>query len=179
MTKENPTDDALRVKIKSDALRLISFKPRSIDELRRRLKLKKYPDAKVEETIESFKKQGLLDDEKFARLFAHSRVYSRPSGKRQLEFDLKRKGLSDSLVAETLKSLGDYDEKKAARDLTYARFQKMTGVSKEKKKARLFGFLKRRGFSDGAIFGALAELFSAEGGSAASCGGKECENLES
>lgn len=154
----------MRVKIKSDALRLISFRPRSIDELRRRLKLKRHSDATIEEVIESFKKQGLLDDEKFARLFAHSRVYSRPSGKRQLEFDLKRKGLSDSLVAETLKSLGDYDEKKAARDLIYDRFHKMTGVSKEKKKARLFGFLKRRGFSDGAIFGALSELFKEDEG---------------
>lgn len=156
------------VKAKSDALRLLSFKPRSVRELEDRLKRKKYAPALVEKVIEGLKGQGLLDDEKFARLLAHSTVYSRPMGKKRLEFDLSRKGLSKDTVQKTLDSLGDYDEKKAARDLVFGRFQKMTGVSDEKKKARLFAFLRRRGFSTETIFSALSNLFSAtkRGGSA-------------
>jgi len=152
-------EDALLMKVKSDALRLLSFRPRSVKELRDRLKLKRYPEAVIDNALDVLSKQGLLNDEKFAKLFAESRVYSKPTGKRQLEIDLKKKGLPKELVEKTLSDLKDYDEKKAARDLVFNRFQKMTGISDEKKKARLFGFLKRRGFGNDAIFAALNELF--------------------
>ena len=66
--KEAKTDDA-RVKAQSDGLRLLSFRPRSVDEMRRRLRLKRHAPGLVDELIESFTRQGLLDDEKFAKLY--------------------------------------------------------------------------------------------------------------
>ena len=159
--KDSVTDkESLLLKAKSDALRLLSFSPRSIEELRKRLLMKKkYSVPLVDEVIESFKKQGLLDDAKFAKLYATSRTFTRPSGRRQLEIDLKRKGLSGPLIGETLKNLEDFDEKKIAKDLVWVRFQKMIGLPREKKKARLYGLLKRRGFSDDVIFSVFDELF--------------------
>lgn len=157
--KKVETEISESAKAKSDALRLLSFMPRSSDELRKRLKQKKYAPAVIEEAVEALTRQGLLDDVKFAKLFAESRVYSRPTGKRQLAFDLKRKGLSAPLVEKTLAELPDYDEAKMARDLVYTRFQKMTGVSDEKKKQRIFGFLKRRGFQSGVVMDVIRELF--------------------
>ena len=154
------TEDAGMEKAKSDALRLLSFRPRSVAELRQRLKLKKYPESIIAPVIELLQKQHLLDDEKFAKLFANSRVNSRPAGKRQIELDLKKKGLPGDLIRRTMESLTDYDEKKTARDLVRRKKQKMSGVSDEKKKARLFGFLQRRGFSSGVIFSVLSELFA-------------------
>ena len=163
----------LLLKAKSDALRLLSFKPRSILELEKRLKLKKYDSNLIRDVLESLKRQGLLDDEKFAKLFANSQTYTRPSGKRQIEFDLKRKGLSEETIKKTIDGLQDYDEKKAAGDLVRGRFLKMTGISDEKKRSRLFGFLKRRGFSNDAIFSALTELFSAS-----KLGGKDVHDYD-
>jgi len=155
-------DDSALLKAKSDALRLLSFSARSGAELRSRLKMKKYPDAIVDEVIDSFQKQGFIDDVKFARLFAESRVYSRPSGKRQLEIDLKKKGLSGELVRQTVAELKDYDEKGMIRTLVLKRLKAMTGVSREKKKMRIYGFLKRRGFESEAIFSVMNKIFSAE-----------------
>lgn len=151
-------EEDLSVKIKTDALRLLSFRPRSVEELRQRLRLKKYPAEAVQETIDMLTKQGLLNDALFAKMFANSKIYERPVGKRQLEIDLKKKGLAAPLIRETLGGLEDYDEKKTAMDLARERFLRMEGLSDEKKKARLFGFLKRRGFSNDAIFGAIREL---------------------
>ena len=166
------------LKAKSDALRLLSFSARSADELRARLKRKKYTDALINRVIEGFQKQGLIDDAKFAKLFAESRVYSRPTGKRQLEMDLKKKGLAPELVRQTIADLKDYDEKGMVRELARKRLKGMTGVSKEKKRARLFGFLKRRGFGSEAIFSVMDELFSAKGGSASGGKGGSAEDLE-
>lgn len=166
----SPDEELLRAK--SDALRLLSFSARSAEELRSRLKQKKkYSDLLIERVIESFQKQGLIDDAKFAKLFAESRLYSRPTGKRQLEMDLKKKGLSPELVRKTVADLKDYDEKGMVRELAQKRLKGMVGVSHQKKKTRLFSFLKRRGFGSEAIFSVMDELF--RGGSVESLELKE------
>ena len=170
---ESDTASAKLVKAKSDALRFLSFKPRSVKELEEKLRRKRYNSDLIGKVVEQLKRQGLLDDEKFGRLMAHSRVHTRPMSKKRLEFDLERKGLSKETVQKSLESLGDYDERKTARDLAFGRFQKMTGLSDEKKKARLFGFLRRRGFSTETIFSVLSELFFATERGGSAFGGKE------
>ena len=154
--------DSLRLKVKTDALRLLSFRPRSVEELRARLRRKRYPAEVIEETVAQLSKHGLLDDERFARWVAASAVHTRPIGKKQIELDLKKRGVRPEAIAGALAGIGDYDEKTVAKDLVFKRFQKMTGLSKEKKKARLFSFLKRRGFETGASLDALGELFKGE-----------------
>ncbi len=156
--KEDGEEKAL-LKAKTDALRLLSVRPRSVEELCKRLKLKRHTADIINKVMDLLKKQGLVDDEKFAKLYAESRVYSKPSGRKQLEFDLKRKGLSRDLVSKTLSNLSDYDEKKAAKDLVAKRFERMSGVPAEKKKGRIYGFLKRRGFGNEVIFSVMEELF--------------------
>ena len=152
-------EDSVFLKAKNDALRLLSFKPRSTQELRKRLKMKKYPDGITDRVVDVFTKTGLLDDRKFAKLFANSRIYTRPTGRRQLEFDLKKSGVGETIAAETLAGLEGYDEKQTAKDLVRNRFARTKDVPDEKRKARIFGFLKRRGFSQGVIFSVLSELF--------------------
>jgi regulatory protein len=155
-------DETLKLKIKSDALRLLSFRPRSVAELRQRLKLKRYPADAIAEVVDALRRQGLLDDEKFAALFTQSRLYGKPVAKRQLETDLKKKGVSKELIGAALAGLKDYDEKAAARELVARRFERMIGVPDEKKKTRIFGFLKRRGFDNDTIFGVMNELFKSD-----------------
>ena len=158
MSLDPASDDAL-LKARSDALKLLSFSPRSVAELTKRLQVKRYPQDIIDRVVEQFKKQGLLDDEKFARLYASSRVHSKPVGKRQLELELKRKGLPADLVKESVEGLQDYDERAAALEIAGRRLEKMAGISTEKKKARLFGFLARRGFAQGTVYSVLEELF--------------------
>lgn len=158
MEKTESTND-LAIKIKSDALRLLSFRPRSIEELKARLRDKKYTSPLIDETVLALTKQGLLDDTKFAKLYAETKVHSRPTGKKSLMQDLKRKGLSDALIQKTVSEIKDYDEVKMAKDLITRRFSKMTGVSPQKRKARIFGFLKRRGFTGNVIAPVMNDFF--------------------
>lgn len=145
-------------RVKSDALRLLAAGPRSVEELRGRLKLKRHAESAIEPVLELLIKQGFLDDEKFARLYAVSRTHTRPIGRRQLAMDMKKKGIAGRLIEETLSGLQDYDEKAEALKLARGRFQRIVGLTPEKKKARVFGFLQRRGFSNDTIFAVLEEL---------------------
>ena len=154
--------EAALLKAKSDALRLISFQPRSIEELKMRLKQKKHAPELVEEVLATLKKQGLIDDEKFAQLFANSKV-SKPVGRRRLEGDMKKKGLKAEVISKTLAGLEDYDEKKMARELAQSRYQRIKDLPAQKIKARLFGLLSRRGFRSDTIYAVVAELFKNDG----------------
>lgn len=156
----NSDEEKALIKAKSDALRLLSFSARSSSELRKRLQMKRFSSDLIDQVIESFTRQGLLDDKKFAKLYAESRVYNRPTGRKNLEMDLKKKGLAPELVSETLSELKDYDEKAMAKELVIRRLRSMKGISAQKKKARLFGFLKRRGFGNDSIFSAMNEAFA-------------------
>lgn len=158
--KESAGDkEELLLKAKSDGLRLLSFRPRSVEELKNKLLDKGHDQALVEEVINHFKKQGLLDDDKFARLYANSRVHTRFAGRRTIETELKQKGVSGAIIAETLKGLSGDTEKETALELARGRFERMTELPRQKQKTRLYGLLKRRGFSDEIVFSVFNELF--------------------
>ena len=155
-----PTQDAALAKAKKDALRLLSFRARSIQELRGRLTRKNHTPALVEQVIGFCLKQGLLDDEKFAKLYALSRIQSRPVGKNLIQRDLQSKGVSAQVVLQALGTLVDFDEKQTALNMATRRHQRMSGLAENVSKARLYGFLKRRGFTGEAVFYALSKLYS-------------------
>ena len=161
-TAELSPEEAL-VKAKNDAFRLLSFRARSVSELRERLVKKKYASETVEETLSFCLKQGFLDDEKFAKLYAISRVQSRPSGKRLIQTELKNKGLSPAVVNRALGAIEDFDEKELAFETALKRYQRMRGLPEKTSKARIYGFLSRRGFSSEAVFYSLSKLYKNAG----------------
>jgi regulatory protein len=144
-------DDKI-LKVKSDALRLLAFRPRSVAELRGKLEDKGHQAGDIAMVLEEFEKKGLLNDEKFGRLLVQSKLNQKPSSKRVLEMELKKKGLSPKAQAAAMETLSDYDEKAAAMEIAEQRAGTMEGLPREKKKQRLYGFLKRRGFSDDVVF---------------------------
>ncbi len=153
--KLNPEDRLMRAK--SDALRLITFRIRSVSELSQRLRLKKYPEDVIADVIAGFSRQGLLDDEKFAKLYSNSQA-ERKVGKRQIEMDLAKKGVARDVIQKTVSELTDYDEKAAALQLVEKRYSRMKDLPAQKAKARLCGFLARRGFSQDVIFNVVNKL---------------------
>jgi regulatory protein len=151
--------EELLAKAKKDALRLLSFRARSTAELRDKL-LKKKHSAEIAEAVLLFcVKQGLLDDEKFAKLYALSRIQSRPTGKKMIQADLRNKGVPPAMVERALGSIADFDEKQIALEMALRRHQRMTQLPQNISKARLYGFLKRRGFTHESVFYALSKLY--------------------
>lgn len=147
------------MKVKDDALRLLSFSPRSISELRSRLKMKKHPEEWIEKAVALLVKDGLLDDEKFARLYALSRSQSRPTGKNRIRQELTLKGLSSGAIESAMTSIHEVDEKESALEVAAKRMRLMKGLPVLKQKMRILGFLKRRGFSSEAVYHTMNKIF--------------------
>lgn len=84
------------------AARFLEVRPRSVDEVRRRLHDAGYRLDLVVGAIERLTDLGMLDDEAFARAWVESRDRARPRGERALRSELRRKGVVDSVVTDVL-----------------------------------------------------------------------------
>jgi regulatory protein len=142
-------------KARDYALRLFKIRMRSEKEVRDKLKLKKYEADVIDKTVEFLKKAYLLDDALFARLWVASRL-KKPMGLRRLEFELKLKGVPREDIDEALANAQkDYDEGSVLQGLIQAKMKKMKTLAPDKKKARLYAWLLRRGYSSDAIRDAM------------------------
>jgi len=85
------------------AVNLLTFKPRSEAELRKRLLEKPWTDAGiVDEVIEKLKRYGYVDDDDYARGLAASKLRQKPLGRYRLEQELKRKQLDSETIEKAL-----------------------------------------------------------------------------
>lgn len=151
-------DDAK--KAKAYCLRLLKYRQKSEQEIRRKLEEKGFSAVVVEETAAFLRKSGFVDDKLFARLWVQSRM-RRPLGRLRLRAELKEKGIRPEWIEEALvQGLEDYDEKETIRQLVRQKLDKMKGLEDEKKKTRLYGYLVRRGFPQGLVIEAILQEVS-------------------
>lgn len=138
---------------KEYALKLLGYRERSEQEIRRRMVRKKYGEKVIGKTIEFLKDQNLLNDRRFARIWTESYL-RRNYGKWKVRADLSEKGVDSEIIEEVLKeSYLKVDETQLALDLVQRKWPSLKKKN-EKSLRRLAGSLQRRGFS----FEVIAEV---------------------
>ncbi|NQU73155.1 MAG: regulatory protein RecX [Candidatus Omnitrophica bacterium] len=152
-------EDELK-KAKFYALKAINFRPRSTEELTERLKNRGFLGETIKQVISEFTDSGLLDDTKFSRLWVNSRMASNPKGVTLLKRELKSKGMKRELIEKIIEETKkDYNEYEVVKRLADARMGQLKGLNQTTAKRRLFGFLKRRGFTFDTIMKVLEQEF--------------------
>jgi regulatory protein len=130
------------------ALNFLSHRDRSEKEMRTKLKQVGFEEKIINLVIDDLKRLQLIDDKKFSMSFAKNTLFTRPVGEFLLKNELKQKGLSDDLIAETVDSL--YKAKSQfdiAFELARKRKKLVSHLDEIKAKKRVSDFLARRGFS--------------------------------
>ena len=148
-------------KARESALRLISYRDRSVAEIRKRLVGDEFPDEVIDEVIDQLSRVGLLNDQKFSRDWVKSRsvLSSKPMGKVRLAWELKSKGVETPLVEEALGDIDEDAEYKMALSTAARKAEKMDSGDPAFRN-KLISFLRRRGFNWEIISKALDELCS-------------------
>ena len=88
------------------ACNFLSLRPRSEDEVRRRLTRRFSPEL-VERVIETLRGKNYLDDEEFARRWRFDRERFHPRGRRLLQRELSRFGVKQEVIDQALEGLED------------------------------------------------------------------------
>ena len=128
------------------ALRFLEPRPRSAAEVKQHLAKKKIAAEVIEQVIARLTDAGLLDDAAFAKYWVENRENFKPRAARALRFELKRKGLANTDIAE---AVGEIDESESAYRAGLARAQRWRDLEHRAFLEKLIAFLVRRGFAYG------------------------------
>lgn len=144
------------------ALALLARRPRSLREVRDRLRLKDYGPATIEAAVAKLEGWNYVDDADFARYWVENRAAHKPRGRRLLEQELRQKGIDREVVREAIDAT-DLDERAAAVEVGRAKLRSYAGLAPAVAHRRLGAYLARRGFGYDVVRPALDELLG-EGG---------------
>lgn len=144
------------VKAFDAAATLLAYRPRSTQEIRQRLLKKSFDEMVIDTAIEKLERLGYLDDRAFARFWIEDRNRFKPRGRRALSYELRNKGISDSLIQDLLDEL--VDESDGAYEAAQKRVRSMRGKTQREFKKKIGAFLQRRGFGYEAVNNALSQL---------------------
>jgi regulatory protein len=119
------------------------------------LKKREIPDEIAVAVLDRFTEAQLIDDSIFAAAYVRSRLDNGRSAS-AIRSELRRKGVSDALIAENLQSVDSEFEQQIANELAASRYRRMASLDADVRKRRLLGFLQRRGFSQAVAYRAIS-----------------------
>jgi regulatory protein len=128
------------------AVLYLGNRPRSVTEIRRHLRGKRYDDEAVDGAIDKLRAQRYVDDLDFAKYWIEQRSRFRPKGDRALVSELSNKGVAretiDAALGETpAESEGDRARRAIARQL-----MRWESLEPPERKRKIHAFLAQRGF---------------------------------
>lgn len=146
-------------KIRRYALLLLKFRPRSTKELELRLEKKGFAKEEIDKLIDELKKKGFIDDLKFSKLYASTKLDLKSLGLRSINFELKKKGVDEETRAKVVEDITkDYDEYEVVKELVSSRLAQYKRLDPATTKRRLYNFLLRRGFSSSVVWKVFNDL---------------------
>lgn len=127
-------------------LRLLAATPKSRTELAGKLKRKGFDGALIKETLDELEEQGIVNDRVYARELTARFTQAKPSGRKKIEFELKRHAVPEKIQEEVLEAITPENETERAREIARERWQRMEKQPPLKRKKKVYDFLVRRGF---------------------------------
>ncbi|MEA3406970.1 MAG: RecX family transcriptional regulator [Chloroflexota bacterium] len=127
-------------------LHYLSYRPRSTWEMRRYLRKKGVDERTTDDVLQRLSKADLVDDVEFARFWIENRKRHRPRGPWALRDELRRKGVSRDIIESVLED-EDLEQEKGAMRVAEKKLRRLRGLDEGTFRRRMWGYLKRRGFS--------------------------------
>lgn len=140
------------------SLNFLKFRPRTVFEITEKLKSKNIPESEIKETIIVLKRNGLLDDENFAKMWVRDRNLLKPTGSFLLKLELKKLGIAEALIENVILDQDEEELAKQAIEMKGRYREVHLGSTAESRRAEFekkAQFLQRRGFSMNTIYKVL------------------------
>ena len=131
---------------KQYALKLLSYRGRSVKELKERLRRKKFPDDVVSCTIGHLQRVGLLDDKALAESLKREALTTKFLSQYGAKRFMLERGISREIIDLTL-SNDETEDINNAKRLVEKKMKIIDALPAEKRKRRLSHLLLRKGYS--------------------------------
>lgn len=127
------------------AVQYLSYRPRTEQEVRKKLTDQEFPEELINAVLERLNKLELVCDENYARFWIENRSEFRPRSHRLLSLELIRKGVSSETIDEALEDAEDEESLAYKAAMKYV--HRLEGLDWNDFRKKLSGFLGRRGFA--------------------------------
>jgi regulatory protein len=141
----------------TQALRLISRRPRSESELRQGWDRRGVAPEVQQAVLEHLRRSQQVDDAAFAAGWVENREAFRPRSARALRAELRRKGVAEDAIASAVEAV---DESEAAYRAAQRFARRAEGLSEVDFRRRVGGQLARRGFDWETIHAAVRRVWT-------------------
>lgn len=145
------------------ALDLLSQRPYTARDLRRKLVQKEVPADEADAVIERLTEAGLIDDAKYALAYARSKMLGSGASRRRIKQDLTRKGVKGDVASEAVEQVivdEEVDTKAVIERAARKKLASMGDLEPLVLRRRLFAFLARRGYDQDEILEVTRAIFS-------------------
>ena len=129
-------------------------------ELATELRRRNVPDHAAAAVLDRLDDVGLVDDRAFAASWVERQRRTRGLSRRALAAELRRKGVGDDEVTESVAVVSDDDERARAAELVARKVPSMRGLDRDKQVNRLVGMLARKGYGAGVAYSVVREALA-------------------
>src|ERR1700719_1300694 len=130
------------------AVRALMRRAHSVHEMKRSLERRTDDKAMVKSVLDRLKRQGMIDDARYAKQFTRQRAEIRKQGKFRIARELHARGIPDRHIDSALEeSAKETDERAVVRHRIEKKLKLFRGEIDDRKIASLFHSLLRAGFS--------------------------------
>ena len=126
------------------ALDFISYKARTSQETRIKLRNAGYDDDLIESTLARLSENGLLNDKEYAAQWVEERLRLKPRSRRMLTYELRQKGISSGMIQSAVENVDDYQ---SALEIAEKRLYRYDSLSKIEFRNKLGNYLAGKGYS--------------------------------
>lgn len=127
-------------------LRLLAKSPLSRKAVADKLRGKACPAGVIESVMARLEASGMISDQSAAESVLFRYGTARPSGRRRVDFEMKRRGIPPDIRRACLESYTPDEERGRALELAERRSARLKDLPLLQRKKKVFDFLLRRGF---------------------------------
>jgi len=130
------------------AVRALMRRAHSVHEMKKSLERRSDDKAMVKSVLDRLKRQGMIDDVRYAKQFTRQHAEIRKQGKFRIARELRARGIPDQHIELALEeSAKETDERAVVRQCIEKKLKLFRGEIDDRKIASLFRSLLRAGFS--------------------------------
>jgi len=144
---------------KKTAIRFLSLKYRSENEVRKKLSREGFSKDITDRVVSELRSMGYINDQIYAQKYLYDRSKLKPKSKRMLKYELINKGVNENIIDSILDNW-ELDDRNLAISLVKKKFGKYD-MNDEKIFRKAYAFLRHRGFDESIIFDVLKEFTKA------------------
>lgn len=139
------------------AIKILMRRAHSVHEMKQALARRCKDDKLIRNVVDRLKREGLIDDARYAKQFTRHRTESRKQGKYRITRDLRARGVPDRHIEAALEA-SETDESALVRQRIERKLKLFRGEIDDRKLASLYRSLLRAGFSSDVIRRELRRL---------------------